>query len=145
MKPTYVIWFLSKDEFHGKLPLYTAKTQIAENPKLKYDDKRVTIYLNPGVYGEDNDVNAICKYLMDGNATDLLTEEIEESIERIKSNDESWRMFMSLDEWLEHEKEEGKQEQAINTAKKMLEKNFSLAEINELTGLSIEEIKKLKQ
>ena len=53
---------------------------------------------------------------------------------------------MTLEEKLNEFKTEGKQEQAIETATKMLQKGkYSISEIAELTQLSLEEIEKQKQ
>ena len=42
-------------------------------------------------------------------------------------------------------KEEGIEEGTISIAKKMLEKNMDIKDISEITGLSIEDISKLKE
>lgn len=44
---TLIIFLLDKDYLGGKLQKYTVKSMIQENLKLKYDDKRTTIFLNP--------------------------------------------------------------------------------------------------
>ena len=44
---------------------------------------------------------------------------------------------------MEKGKEEGIEEEKIEVAKKMLDKNMSIEDISDITGLSIDEIKKL--
>ena len=53
--------------------------------------------------------------------------------------------FMDYQTGLENGKEEGIEEGTISIAKKMLEKNMDIKDISEITGLSIEDISKLKE
>ena len=46
---------------------------------------------------------------------------------------------------IQEAKEEGKLEGKLDTIKKMLSRHYPLEEIAEVTGLSLEEIKKLQQ
>ena len=50
-----------------------------------------------------------------------------------------------IDEFQEKGFKEGVRETKIETAKKMLQKNYDISDISECTGLSIEELKKLKE
>lgn len=152
MKQTYVIFLLSNDFFSGNLAKYTAETKILENPKLKYDDKRTTIFINPEAYSEDDKIRSLCNFLKSEMITDTLTERISESIVAIKKDALKRREFMSLDEWMNHEKEialekgkaQGLEEQAISTAIKMIHDNLDMTLISKYTGLSLEIIKGLK-
>lgn len=110
MRETYVIFLLSKDILKADLAVYTAKTRIIERPELKYEDKRTTIYINPQAQSEDDKIRALCIYLKDGSITDPLSEKISKAIETIKKNGIKRREFMSLDEWIEHEKKLGREE-----------------------------------
>jgi len=47
----------------------------------------------------------------------------------------------ALEEGIEKGREEGELKKAIETARKMLEKGFSVSEIQEITGLSEDQLK----
>lgn len=159
MKQTYVIFLLSNDFLSGNLAKYTAETKILENPKLKYDDRRTTIFINPEAYSEDDEIRSLCNFLKSEMITDTLTERISESIVTIKKDALKRREFMSLDEWMNHEKEislekgkiqglaegnvQGRKERNTEIAKKLILKGMDFEDIKEVTGLSIETIKSL--
>ena len=68
---------------------------------------------------------------------------MEELIERMKK-DMEYRRKKAEQEGLEQGLEQGLAQGLIKTAKKMLMRNMSLEDISDITGLSMQEIQKLK-
>ncbi|MBP3596839.1 MAG: Rpn family recombination-promoting nuclease/putative transposase, partial [Clostridia bacterium] len=75
----------------------------------------------------------------------------EEELEYLSGDEEIRRLAFLREKAIRDEisareagRQEGKQEEKIKTAKKMLEKNIDILTISEITGLTEEEIKKLK-
>ena len=106
------------------------------------------------------EIKGFLGYLCSGKPSDYLTEDIDQRIERLKIN-EIFRSDYMMDALPLHDARKaglregmalgeakgllaGERKKAIETAKKMLEKNISAEIIAECTGLSLEEVIKIK-
>ena len=99
----------------------------------------------------DKELRSFFDFLNSVKAENEFTKKLKTYVEDAKKNSR-WRMqYMTLqrlknyafDDGKEAGREEGIQQQAIESAKKMSEKNYKIEEISEITGLSIEQIKDL--
>ena len=67
----------------------------------------------------------------------------DEAVKRLEFLREKWEMDRISD--INHAKEEGKQEEKIETARKLIKKRMDIELIIEITGLSRDEIEDLKK
>ena len=102
---------------------------------------------------KDKELRSFFDYLNSGKAENEFTRKLKSYVEDAKKNSQ-WRMqYMTLQRLKNYAFDEGKkagleagvQQQAIATAKKMLIKKYPIADISEMTGLSVESIQNLKK
>ena len=105
---------------------------------------------------EKIEIKGFLGYLCSGKPSDYLTEDIDQRVERLKINEIFRSDYMmdalplhdarkaGLREGMEKGLLAGERKKAIETAKNLLKKNISAEIIAECTGLSLEEVKRLK-
>ena len=105
---------------------------------------------------EKIEIKGFLGYLCSGKPSDYLTEDIDRRVERLKINEIFRSDYMmdalplhdarkaGLREGMEKGLLAGERKKAIETAKNFLKKNISAEIIAECTGLSLEEVKRLK-
>lgn len=113
MPSTMVIFVLTEDFLHGNLQKYTVKSSIQEKPELKYDDKRITIFINPKASDKNEKLNRFCEYINTGKVKDTLTQNISKAIDKIKMDAVKRGEFMSVEERIRYEIREARKEAAI--------------------------------
>ena len=94
--------------------------------------------------------SALLKYSYDSNADDDLTKDIEKQV-HITRNMREWSVEQEIkiqasyayDDGFSIGVSQGAHDKAVETARKMMEKNMSSEDICELTGLSLNEIKRI--
>ena len=148
------------DYFSLDEPIYVVESYIRKN-NLHFDDGTSKILLNtkcsPAKVPEK--LRAFYAYINDpAKVGSKLIEDINERVEEY--NTKEWReKFVTLEYMIAEAKEEGleqgrteglaegeasgRAEREIEMARAMKNKDYSIAEISELTGLSVEEIEKL--
>ena len=106
---------------------------------------------------EKIEIKGFLGYLCSGKPSDYLTEDIDRRVERLKINEIFRSDYMmdalplhdarkaGLREGMEKGLLAGERKKAIETAKNFLKKNISAEIIAECTGLSLEEVQKIKQ
>ncbi len=105
---------------------------------------------------EKIEIKGFLGYLCNGKPSDYLTEDIDQRVERLKINEIFRSDYMmdalplhdarkaGLREGMEKGLLAGERKKAIETAKKMLENEIPIDLITKCTGLSLEEVKRLK-
>ena len=105
---------------------------------------------------EKIEIKGFLGYLCSGKPSDYLTEDIDRRVERLKINEIFRSDYMmdalplydarqaGLKEGMEKGLLAGERKKAIETAKNLLKKNISAEIIAECTGLSLEEVIKIK-
>lgn len=141
---TLIIFLLDKDYLGGDLQKYTVKSMVQENLKLKYDDKRTTIFLNPKASTNDERLNNFCEFLDTGEPNDPLTKEFYKAVAKVKSSPLKRSNFMSVEERREHDVREAVDEKTKEFALKMISKNLPDKLVLECTGISKELLAELK-
>ena len=160
LKESIVIFICKQDYFNKHLPRYTFHTYCKETKELKLKDKRTTIFLNPKSETKDKDLKAFLRFIEDNSVTDALSERIDSLVENTKKDEEARSDYMTFDEYVEDEKvkakklgkaegireglAKGEMNRNIAIAKEMLSNDLSIDMIQKYTGLSEEEILKLK-
>ena len=152
----FVIFICIFDPFDVGKERYIASERLCSEGKditdeVNYNGGYDKIYLNAGpvkpTHTEGNkDLTNFLEYIRNNVISDELTEEMNNLVENTRINAEVELEYMTLEEKLNEFKAEGKQEQAIETAKNLLLMGkLTNSEIADSTQLSLEEIEKLKQ
>ena len=154
LKESYVIFLCTKDPFGLGLPVYTFNTVCREKNDFTLNDGINKLFFNASAFASEKnlEIKGFLGYLCSGKPSDYLTEDIDRRVERLKIN-EIFRSDYMMDALPLHDarkaglKEgrlEGERNKAIETAKKMLENKIPIDLITKCTGLSLEEVKRLK-
>ena len=162
LKESYVIFLCTKDPFGLDLPVYTFNTVCREKNDFTLNDGINKLFFNASAFASEKnlEIKGFLGYLCSGKPSDYLTEDIDRRVERLKIN-EIFRSDYMMDALPLHDARKaglregmalgeakgllaGERKKAIETAKKMLEKNISAEIIAECTGLSLEEVIKIK-
>ena len=152
----FVIFICIFDPFNVGKERYIASERLSSEGKditdeVNYNGGYDKIYLNAGpvkpTHTEGNkDLTNFLEYIRNNVISDELTEEMNNLVENTRINAEVELEYMTLEEKLNEFKAEGKQEQAIETARNLLLMGkLTNSEIADSTQLSLEEIEKLKQ
>ena len=154
LKESYVIFLCTKDPFGFGLPVYSFSTVCKEKMDFALNDGINKLFFNASAFASEKnlEIKKFLGYLCSGKPSDTFTEDIEQRVERLKIN-EIFRSNYMMDALPLHDarkaglKEgrlEGERNAKIDTARKMLENKISLDLVAECTGLSVEEITKIK-
>ena len=152
----FVIFICIFDPFDVGKERYIASERLCSEGKditdeVNYNGGYDKIYLNAGsvkpTYTEGNkDLTNFLEYIRNNVISDELTEEMNNLVENTRINAEVELEYMTLEEKLNEFKAEGKQEQAIETARNLLLMGkLTNSEIADSTQLSLEEIGKITQ
>ena len=139
------------DEYYG-LPCYTFRNICEENPLVNLNDKSVKVIYNASAYEEEKDkkIHDFLRYVLTDDAgEDDFTKRLAVIVKKLK-DDEKFRSdyaAMNLHDWdlTRMAKESGAHENAIKNAINALKMNLTVEQVSKITGLSQEEIQKLKQ
>ncbi len=113
--PDYIsIWIVSEDPFGKNRMVYTVQNKVIEDNEIQYDDgvTKLFLYVN-GENGGTDDLRKLLQYFCQSeekNATDKELAELHTMVENMKHSREMGERYMTLQEWIEYEKEEGYQE-----------------------------------
>lgn len=118
------IWILPNDPFGGNQMVYTVKNVVVENNDLLYNDGVTKFFLyTEGKYGGSEKLRALLKYMTSTSAADAVDEELEKLhnvVDEVKHRKEVGERYMSLQDWVEYEIEEGIKE-GIAEGRKIME------------------------
>ena len=162
LKESYVIFLCTKDPFGLGLPVYTFNTVCKEKNDFTLNDGINKLFFNASAFASEKnlEIKGFLGYLCNGKPSDYLTEDIDRRVERLKIN-EIFRSDYMMDALPLHDARKaglregmalgeakgllaGERKKAIETAKNFLKKNISAEIIAECTGLSLEEVIKIK-
>lgn len=157
VKDNYVVFICLTDPFKAQYPIYTVKNTFEENPNIEYTDGRHVVFFNASAYkhAKTEKIKTFLEYLSTKNSKDELTDKIDNIVSTTKVKEEFGRTYMIAkmrDVMMRKEGyvegfssgiQQGKHEQALETAKNFLSMGLPIEQIAKGTGLSIEEIKTL--
>lgn len=149
LKQSYVIFICLSDPIGAGLPIYTVRQKIDENGEI-FDDKSVKVLYNTSAYAkeEDKNIRAFLEYVKTRKPADKWTEQIEKRVAEIREKQKFRGDYvtyqMHIKEWKREGKAYGEHKKAIETARGMLAYGDTLEKIATVTGLPIEEIKRLQ-
>lgn len=146
---TYVIFITENDKFGKGIPLYHVERRIKEMEYALFGDGAHIIYVNGEYRNMEHPVGSLMHDFNCKEAKDMVNPLLAEEVRYLKET-EGGRSQMSRlleemrNETAEKAKAEGKAEERVSTALKMLARGRdSIEEIAEMTGLSLEEVQKL--
>ncbi len=113
--PDYIsIWIVSEDPFGKNRMVYTVRNKVLEDDEIQYDDGVTKLFLYvKGEIGGTEDLRKLLQYFWQSeekNATDKELAELHMKVERMKRSREVGERYMTLQEYIEYEKEEVYQE-----------------------------------
>ena len=155
LKESYVIFLCTKDPFGVGLPVYSFSTVCKEKKDFALNDGINKLFFNASAFASEKnlEIKGFLGYLCSGKPSDTFTEDIEQRVERLKIN-EIFRSDYMMDALPLHDarkaglKEgrlEGERNAKFETARNLLKKNISVEIITECTGLSTDEVLKIKK
>ena len=146
---TYVIFITEKDKFGMGVPLYHIERRIKEMDHALFGDGAHILYVNGEYRNLEHPVGSLMHDFNCKDAKDMVNQLLAEEVRYLKET-EGGRSQMSRileemrNEVAEKAKAEGNHEKAVSTSLKMLARGRdSMEEIAEITGLSLEEVRKL--
>mgnify|MGYP004505978505 FL=1 len=162
LKESYVIFLCTKDPFGLGLPVYTFNTVCKEKNDFSLNDGINKLFFNASAFASEKnlEIKGFLGYLCSGKPSDYLTGDIDRRVERLEVN-EIFRSDYMMDALPLYDARQaglkegmalgeakgllaGERKKAIETAKNFLKKNISAEIIAECTGLSLEEVIKIK-
>ena len=155
LRESYIIFVCAFDPFNLGLRRYTFRNRCDERTELALPDRAIRIFLNAtGTLGEESDdVRGFLGYVNTNEAAEGFAAELAGAVQSFKQNSKERGIYMSLameiQEYIEKEKdnwaEEVKAQNRREIASAMLGDNMSPEQISRLTGLPVEEVRKLCQ
>ncbi len=161
LKESFIIFICQFDPFNENLPCYTFKNICKENTNIELQDKTCKIIFNSTAYDKEKDIeiSSFLKYIKTQEATDDFTIKLNSFIEKAKQNQELRSYYLSMNIHdsdirrvalaegkqigLQEGFAQGAEQNKIETAKNMIQKNIPLETIAECTSLSLEKVKEL--
>ena len=153
LKDTYIVFLCTFDPVGLALPVYTVEQVFCSTGGAKYDDGTHKILYNALKWEDcaDGEIRAVLKYMQTGLAESSLMQDIEAAIESERElqamRDEYMTYDMKLcevrDETRNETWEEATRQNALDTARRAIERGFAPAVVSEITGLSLEEVQEL--
>ena len=162
LKESIIIFICTFDPFGDNLPCYTFKPICIENSKRELNDKTIRKIYNSTAYMKETDVeiSAFLKYINTRTPTDDFTKKLSHLVEEAKLNNLFRDKYLTmnihdqdiqkeayeegLNIGLQQGEERGEMKKAIETAKNFLAMGLPVEQISKGTGLSVEEIEKIK-
>ena len=150
---TYVIFITENDKFGKGVPLYHIERRIKEMDNALFGDGAHILYVNGEYRNLEHPVGSLMHDFNCKDAKDMVNPLLAEEVRYLKETEGGQSQMCRLLEEMRNEaaekakaegKAEGNHEKAVNTALKMLLRGRdSIEEIAEITGLSLEEVRKL--
>ena len=145
---TYVIFITENDKFNKGIPLYHIERTITEMDNALFGDGTHIIYVNGEYRNMEHPVGSLMHDFNCKEAKDIVNPLLAEEIRYLKETEGGRSQMCKLLEEMRKEAAtkatiEATYNKAVSTALKMLEKGYSVGEIAELNGLSLEEVQEL--
>lgn len=152
---TYVIFITEKDKFGMGIPLYHIERKISEMDNALFGDGAHILYVNGEYRNLEHPVGSLMHDFNCKDAKDMVNPLLAEEVRYLKETEGGLSQMSRILEEMRNEvaeiakaegKAEGNHEKAVNTALKMIARGRdSIEEVAEITGLSLEEVRKLAE
>ena len=148
---TYVIFITEKDKFGMGIPLYHIERKISEMDNALFGDGAHILYVNGEYRNLEHPVGSLMHDFNCKDAKEMVNPLLAEEVRYLKETEGGRSQMSRILEEMRNEvaeiaKAEGNHEKAVNTALKMIARGRdSIEEVAEITGLSLEEVRKLAE
>ena len=152
---TYVIFITEKDKFGMGVPLYHIERRIKEMDHALFGDGAHILYVNGEYRNLEHPIGSLMHDFNCKDAKDMVNPLLAEEVRYLKETEGGRSQMSRILEEMRNEvaekakaegKAEGNHEKAVNTALKMIARGRdSIEEVAEITGLSLEEVRKLAE
>ena len=162
LKESFII-FVCKDDFYGEgFPCYTFSNLCHEKRTLEFGDKTHKVIFNASAFSKEKDLErkSLLEYINNKESTSDFTKMIDLLVEKTKENQTFRGDYMA---WglAEQDAEkrgynagvadgvaqgisQGAEQKAIETARNFIKMGFSLEQVAQGTGLTIEQVKEIQ-
>lgn len=155
LNDSHIIFLCIKDPMNKGLPVYTFLETCREDTNILLNDGSHKYFFNASAaeVEEDIEIRAVLNYIISQEASDTFTERIKQFVNMVKADEESRGEYMIESLAMQDSRragrkegiEEGRQEKAVEDARKLLELNtMSIEQIAYVTELPIEQIRGLQ-
>lgn len=158
LSPTYIIFFCLFDFFEDSQRIYTFKRRCLENMEIELADEAAIMFLNTlGTKGDVSpDIQSLFDYINNNTVTSNFTREVANTITEIKNDKKVRDSYMTYEMRMKDIREEslaegeakgrveGKAEEKLATAKRLLSMGLSVQDVAKGTSLSVEQVEKIK-
>ncbi len=112
LKKSIVIFICTFDLFEDDRCIYTFESTCQENPAIKLDDKRTTVFINVNGNrtGLSEELVRLLDYFKTGIPTDAYTRELQEEVEEARQDDDWRENYMTLEMMMQDKYEKGRRE-----------------------------------
>lgn len=158
LKESYILFICKDDPFkdseerHYGLPCYTFKNVCTENSNVNLDDKTIKVLYNASAYEKEEDslIRGFLHYIYTGEpGEDDFAKKLSRLVEQTKNDDIFRKDYLAMnlhDHDIRYEAlQDGKQEQAIESAKTMLADKLSPEKVSLYSGLPLEQVLELQK
>ena len=158
LKESYILFICKDDPFkdaeerHYGLPCYTFKNVCTENSNVNLDDKTIKVLYNASAYEKEEDplIRGFLHYIYTGEpGEDDFAKKLYRLVEQTKKDDIFRKDYLAMnlhDHDIRYEAlQDGKQEQAIESAKTMLADKLSPEKVSLYSGLPLEQVLELQK
>lgn len=137
---TYIIFITENDVLKKNLPLYHIERTVLETNEL-FDDGSHIIFVNGQYSNNDTEIGKLMHDFRCTNADDMNYPVLAKKVRYFK---ETKGGSIAMCKMMEDMRKDAAREKAIETAIKMLNDNVALEKVAEYSGLSLDEVKKIK-
>lgn len=137
----YIIFITENDVLGKQLPLYHIERKIIETDEL-FDDGSHIIFVNGQYKNPDNEIGKLMHDFRCTNADDMNYKHLADKVRYFKESKEGSDTMCKMMEDMRNDAEKKK---AIETAINMLKDNLSIDKVAQYSGLSVDEIIKIKE
>lgn len=134
---TYVIFITENDIFGKGMPLYHIERTIMETNEL-FDDGSHIIFVNGQYSSTDDDIGKLMHDFRCTDADEMFYDKLAEKVRYFKETEGGSDAMCKM-------MEDMRKEVAAENARSMLNDNIPLEKVSKYSGLSLDEVEKLKQ
>ena len=154
LKESYVLFICKQDPFEYEkdkpfgLPRYTFRNICQENNLVNLDDKSLKVIYNASAYEKEKDekIKALLRFVQTNEpGTDDFSVRLSAIVERLKENEQFKEDYAGMNIHDQDLIDDAKEEKAVETARKMFSKKYSIDDIAEITDLTLEQVQELQK
>ena len=148
LRDSHIIFICLEDVFKNGLPVNTFENICQEDGKTKFGDRTYKHFFFAPLCAkmiEDKEVKAFFEFLISNQASSSYTDELKDYVADAKQSTENKMQFMTWERQRAYDFEAGAQQKAVEAAENMMKKNYPVDDICEITGLSLEQLLKIKE